>query len=216
MDCNCPDDGVHVEIDSTECPFDMKQIQRIAFATRGKVIWDSEDGGGLGTEGVPVADAQADTLADWEARRTAIDDTKIVVTPLIGGDPIITPGEAITEGGGDNSTLNGVEEVNGTNPSKFTCTFKSLSTDQEVQMKSVSCRSSEVYFFLEGGRIAVCKIAGGTTRKGFTMQAYHFSDRGNEGFGMKDKHTMMFSLPAGWSENLSIVKPVDFNPLYDI
>ena len=33
----------------------------------------------------------------WQARRTAIDDTRIIVTPFIGGDPQIEAGEAITD-----------------------------------------------------------------------------------------------------------------------
>jgi hypothetical protein len=34
---------------------------------------------------------------------------------MIGGDAVIQAGEAITTRGGDNSTLNGVEEVEGVN-----------------------------------------------------------------------------------------------------
>ena len=198
MDCNCPDDGILEEIGSSSCPFDMKQIQRIAFASKGKVIWDSGSGGGAGN-GIPAVAAQVDTLADWQARRTAVDNTKIVVTPLIGGDPAIAAGEAITEGGGDNSTLNGVEEVTGTNPSNFTATFKSLEPAQEKSLKAIGCKTTEVYFFLEGGKIACHKYAADERRKGFDMQAYHFSDRNNEGFGTKDKFSMRFSMPTGGS-----------------
>lgn len=216
MDMNCcPDDGIMQEIETTDCPFDLKQIQRLAFATRGKVIWDSGTGGGAG-DGVPQLNSQVDTLADWQLRLSAVDNTKIIVTPLIGGDPIIEAGEAITEGGGDNSTLNGVEDVTGTNPSKFSCTFKSIAPVTEVGMKKVKCKTAEVYFFNENGDIICRKIEGTTHHRGFIMQSYFFSDRGNAGFGTKDKHMLSFSLPSGWSEDLVIVKPADFNPLYDL
>lgn len=215
MNCNCPDDGILVEIPNENCPFDLKQIQRLAFATQGKVIWDSATGGGAGT-GVPQVDSQVDTKADWEARRTAVDNSKIVVTPLIGGDPIIEAGDAITEGGGDNSTLNGVEDVTGVNPSKFSCNFKSIAPATEKALKAIMCKATEVYFFLEGGRIACQQIEGGTTHKGFNVQSLFVSDRNNEGYGTKDKNDLSFSLASGWSENLVIVKPADFNPLYDI
>jgi hypothetical protein len=46
--------------------------------------------------------------------------TKIVLTPMIGGDAVIQAGEAITTGG-DNSTLNGVEEVEGVNRRHSSC-----------------------------------------------------------------------------------------------
>lgn len=215
MDCNCPDDGILTEIPNSNCPFDLKQIQRLAFATQGKVLWDSATGGGLG-DGVPVTTAQVDTLADWDARRTAVDDTKIIVTPLIGGDPIIEAGDAITEGGGDNTTLNGVIDVTGTNPSNFSATFKSLEPAQEKAMKQAMCKATEVYFFIEGGKIACEKLDGLTNHRGFKVQSLFISDRNNAGYGTKDTHTISFSLPAGWSENLAIVKPADFNPLYDL
>ncbi len=215
MDCNCADGDIQQEIPSAACPFDLKQIQKLAFETFGKVIWDSADGGGLG-DGVPQLDSQVDTLADWVLRLAAITNTRIVVTPFIGGDPILTAGEAITEGGGDNSTLSGVEEVTGTSPTVFTAVFKSLGTDQEVAMKSVGCKNSGVYFFTEAGKIICRNIPGTTNHQGFPMQAYFFSDRDSQGFGTKDKHMIRFSLAAGWSENLVMVTPTDFNPLYDL
>lgn len=215
MNCNCPSKDPLVDIPSLECPFDLKQIQRLAFVLKGRVVWDSASGGGTGN-GVPQANSQVDTKADWEARRTAIDQTKIVVTPLIGGDPIIEAGEAITEGGGDNSTLNGVEEVTGVNPSKFSAVFKSIAPETEKALKSLMCASTEVYLFLESGRIACEKIEGTENHKGFNVQSLFVSDRNNEGYGTKDKNNLSFSMASGWSENLVIVKPADFNPLYDI
>lgn len=215
MNCNCPNDGILTEIPNDNCPFDLKQIQRLALATQGKVVWDSATGGGAG-DGVPQLDSQVDTKADWEALLTAVDNTKVVVTPLIGGDPIIEAGEPITEGGGDNTTLNGVEDVTGVNPSKFSCNFKSISPATEKAMKALMCNSVEVYFFTEGGKIVCENIEGTENHKGFNVQALFVSDRNNAGYGTKDTNAFSFSLPAGWSENLVLVSPADFNPLYDI
>lgn len=215
MDCVCPDNNELTDIDVSTCPFDLKQIQKLAFGIRGEVLWDSASGGGAGN-GVPQANSQVDTLADWQARRTATDSTKLIVTPFIGGDPIIEAGEALTEGGGDNSTLGGIEEVTGTNPSKFSCHFKSLTPAQEVGMKQVQCKNAEVYFFTEDDKIVCQKIEGTENHRGFPMDAYFFSDRDNQGFGTKDKHMLRFSLKKDWSENLVIVDPADFSPLYDI
>lgn len=215
MNCNCPDDGILKDIPTQDCPFDLKQIQRIAFATQGKVIWDSATGGGLG-DGVPLTTAQLDTKADWEVRRTATDNTKIILTPLIGGDPIIEAGEPITEGGGDNSTLNGVTETTGTNPSSFSCVFKSISPEIEKALKEVACKSVEVYFFVEGGKIVAEQVEGTKNVKGINVQALFVSDRNNAGYGTKDTNTLSFELASGWSENIVMVKPKDFNPLYDL
>jgi len=211
MDCNCPTSTVLSEIPAVDCAFDMKQIQRLAFVIAGNVTW------GQATS-IPTADADIKLLADWDARKTAVDNTKIVFTPLIGGDPAIAAGDAVSTGGGDNSTLNGVKEITGTNPSEFTATFKSITPEQELALKQFMCQPNvEVYFFLEGGRIASYKIAGTPAgNKGFRIQSYFFSDRGNSGFGTKDMFSMSFNLGAGWSENLTMDVPTDFNPLYDL
>jgi len=217
MNCNCPTSGILGDIPSSTCPFDLKQIQKIIIAVQGKVIWDSAIGDGTGLDGVPQVDSQLDTLADWEALRTAVDETKVIITPFIGGDPIIEAGEAITEGGGDNSSLNGVEEVIGVNPSKFSCTFKSLTPAQEKALKAPKCEAVEVYFVTEAAKIVANKIDDVTTlHNGIKVQSYFFGDRSNEGYATKDKNTMSFSLPEGWSENIVLVSPIDFNPLYDL
>lgn len=213
--CVCPDDEILTEIPTAECAFDMDQVQKLAFATEGNVIWDSATGGGLG-DGSPQVDSQVDTLADWQARRVAVDSTKIVVTPRIGADPIIEAGEQITSGGNDNSTFDGLVEDNGTGPSNFSVAFKSISTDQEVAMKGIRCKNPEVYFFLKGGLIACRKVKGTENHVGFRAYSYFLSDRNNAGFGTKDTHTMSFQLKEGWSEELVIVTPADFNPIYDL
>lgn len=205
MDCNCPSPTELTDIPDVGCPVDLKQIQRLGFQRVGYTF--------DGTGEPPTSDILA--LSSWQALKTAEDSTKVVLTPLIGGDPIIEPGEAITSGGGDNSTLNGVEENEGTNPSAFSCVFKSLPAATEKAMKTLMCEKQlVVYLFLQGGRIAVAKV---DTDKytGFNALSVFVSDRGNQGFGTKDTVTMSFSLEAGWSDNLEILKP-NFNPFVDI
>lgn len=204
MDCNCPAPTELTEIPDVNCPVDLKQIQRIGFQRPGFVFDASAT--------VPTDILE---LSTWQALKIATDDTKVVFTPLIGGDPVIEPGEAITSGGGDNSTLNGVEENEGTNPSNFSCVFKSLASETEKAMKALKCEKVVVaYLFLQGGRIAVTLI---DTAKytGFNALSLFVSDRGNQGFGTKDTVSMSFALEAGWSDNLQIIKP-NFNPFVDL
>lgn len=208
MDCNCPAPTALTEIPSQDCPINLKQIQRFAFQ-RGGNLFD--------TGGTPATDIKL--LADWQALIAASDDTKIVVTPLIGADPTITAGDAITTGGGDNSTLNGIEEVEGTNPSVASAMFKSLSPEIEKAMKALMCEQKlTVYLFLEGGRIAAVEVTADAQYKGFQADSLFLSDRNNSGFASKDTHTMTFSLPSGWSEDLKVINAdqLDFNPLTDL
>lgn len=197
MDCTCPESSSLIEIVAELCGINLKQIQRLAVQR---------------TQATPsFTPTTILTLSVWQALQAATDETKIVVTPLIGGDPVIEPGEAITNGGGDNSTLNGIEEFLGVNPSKFSCLFKSLTVAIENAMKALRCETSlTVYFILEGGRIACATV--GLTAYGFSIQSFFISDRGNAGFGTKDTFKCSFSLPEGWSETLAIYKPT-WNPI---
>lgn len=203
MDCNCPEATALTTISDQDCAVDLKQIQRLAFQRT--------------QDAAPFTATTILALSDWQTFTTATDDTKIVVTPLIGGDPIIEAGEKIATGGGDNSTLNGIEEFEGTNPSAFSAVFKSISAAIEKQMKALNCEKNlTVYFFLQGGRIASVEITGTpNTYKGFDAHSFFLSDRNNAGFGTKDTHAVSFFLKEGWSENLQIIKP-NFNPLTDL
>lgn len=207
MDCNCPAPTSLTTITTENCGVDLKQIQRLAFQRVGTgfdITGDTTD---------------IKLLADWQALMAAADDTKIVVTPLIGGDPIIEAGEAITTGGGDNSTLNGVEEVEGANPSDFSCIFKSLSSTVEKQMKALNCEKNlVVYLFLQGGRIAAKEITVDDKWDGFDVTSVFTSDRNNAGFGTKDTVNHSFALTEGWSDDLVIIDSteLDFNPLTDL
>lgn len=204
MECNCPPADALTEIPAQVCPTNLKQIQRLGFQR-----------GGTNFDLAATTPTDIKLLADWQVLRSASDGTKIVVTPLISADPTITAGDAITTGGGDNSTLNGIEENEGTNPSPFSATFKSLAPATEKALKAIVCEPDlVVYFFLQGGRIAAKKIADGEFT-GFAAQSPFVSDKTNLGFGTKDTNLLTFQLPAGWSEDLEIfdAADLDFNPL---
>jgi hypothetical protein len=206
-DCVCPLPTELGTIPALDCGVNLKQIQRLAFQRFGPP--DSQFGPGATTPN------DITVLADWQAFLAAADNTKIVVTPLIGADPIIEAGTAITTGGGDNTTLNGVEEVEGTNPSAFSATFKEITPEIELALKQLTCEKNlTVYMILEGGRIAAYSIDADNQR-GFLLQSMFVSDRNNAGFATKDTNTISFSFPAGWSENLVIIDPA-FNPLTDL
>lgn len=201
--CDCPQPTALTEIPASDCPFDLRQVQKVVFQR-------------IGNKFDAVNDIQLQ--ATWDALKTAIDSTKVVVSPFVGGNPLITPGGAITEGGGDNSTLNGEETVTGSNPSLFTADFKSLTPEQEVALKKLICEKRlQVYFLNEENKIIVnTEGMGAGEYTGFPISAYYFGDRDNQGFGKQDMHKMRFSLKAGWSENIAKISATDFSPLVDL
>lgn len=201
FECNCPEPTSLTPIETENCRVDLKQVQRYAFQRDGYQFNAS------GTTPNPIVD-----LSSWQAFTTASDDSTIVITPLIGADPVIEAGDKITTGGGDNSTLNGVEELEGVNPSNASAVFKSLSAKVEAQIKKLMCEKNlTVYLFLQGGKIAAVKLSADAA-KGFACQSVFLSDRNNAGYGTRDTFNFSFALPAGWSENLEIYTP-NFNPL---
>lgn len=203
MNCTCPKTTELTTIPESDCPFDMGQIQKYGFQRRGHEFVDATN--------------NVRALASWQPLLTANDATKVVVTPFIGADPVVVAGDAITTGGGDNSTLNGIERVEGVNPANATAMFKSLSSAQEKAMQALGCEENDLvtYFFLEGGNIAVSSPTVATTNVGFDIQSFFLSDRNANGFGQSDTHSMSFYLPSGWSNDLVIIKraDLDFNPL---
>lgn len=203
LDCNCPESASLIEIIAEACGVDFKQIQKLAFQRR--------------QESPSFTAVTVLTLAAWQAFTTAEDETKIVITPFINRDPIIEAGEAITTGGGDNSTLNGIEELEGVNPSRFSGMFTSLSNTVEKQIKALTCEKNlTVYFFLQGGRIAAAEITGTPNEyQGIEAFSVFMSDRNNAGFATKDTHSLTFSMLAGWSEDVKVIKP-NFNPLTEL
>lgn len=200
--CNCPQSTSLTTIPSSDCPFNIKQIQKIAFQRKGYSFV------------APTNDIKL--LASWTPLLVAVGVTKVVVSPFIGGDPIITPGEMKVEGGGDNSTLNGVEIVTGTDPSVFTCNFKGLTPAQEAALKTLLCENElDAYFLTENDKIVAKKNAT-DDYSGIRVYSVYTGDRNNQGFGTSDMNAFKFSMKAGWSETIDIVTPTDFSPLTDL
>ena len=200
--CNCPSTTLEA-IPTSTCSFDLKQLQKSIFQKIGS-SFDTA----AGTPTDPTL------KADWDTFIAATDNTKAVVTPFI-RDVKIAAGDFITEGGGDNTTLNGVEEINGTNPSAVTGMFRSITPEQEKSLKKLMCDPLHVYLINQNGRIFGKKVSA-TVTTGIPVQALGVKDRTNEGFGTKDVNEIQFSLAAGWSEDLVEITPADFNALTDL
>jgi hypothetical protein len=204
--CNCPAPTALTTVPSADCPFDLGQIQKIGFQRAGFTF----DSGA-------VSPTSPSVFADWTALKTATDSTKVVFTPLIGGDPVVVAGEAISEGGGDNSTMNGIEIITGVNPSKFSAMYRSMTPEQESAIKKLMCEPNLVVYFITDNQKIIVKKITTAQKKGLAIQAFFLGDRTNDGFGKKDSHKIQFSLPAGWSEDIEIITPeAGFNPLTDL
>ena len=205
MLCTCPNTGALTTSPSSDCEINLKQIQKLIFFKQG--------------QSMTVATEDPTLAATWATRIAAANDTKVVATPFIEGDSVIEAGDPTTEGGGDNSTLNGVEEVTGSDPSKYSGKFKGISPAQEKAMKSWICNKKLVVALVnQDNQIIMRDVVGdGTILDGFPIQSFFITDRNNAGFNSRDTNEIQFSMAAGWSEGISLVAPeAGFSPLVDI
>jgi hypothetical protein len=211
----CPPATELSDIPATVCGKGMGQIQRYLLLAAGKVIWDS----GTPANNVPVTIVN-DLIEDktgWDVLKTATDLTKVIRTPLIGGDSGITAGTELTEGGGDNSTLNGATLSNGTNPADGIARFDNLDKDQIKAFREIYCYfkavgsgSVEMYMISQDNTLWARKS--GVLITGFPLQKFYLGAKGNAGLNSRDSNEMTFQLEADYDEYLTPIA-VNFNIL---
>jgi hypothetical protein len=213
MACNCPLPTALTAIDATTCPEELGQIQRVWFVRAGNVIWDTV---------TPINNVPATISGDsptaivggtegWSILTAAADDTKVVLCPLFGGDITITPGDAITQGGNDNSTLNGQTYFVSFPDSAFSARFDQLTSTQTSQLKELICEDLEVYFVNEDGDIIGKRD--GDTWLGFAVTNVALQSRNVQGFATRDSNILTFQINADWDTEFEKQTPTDFNAL---
>ena len=215
LDC-CPLDPSLTDIPASACPENIGQIQRYWFVRKGQVIWDVV----TPANNLPTAPSTPDisgldiTLAaGWNLLFTATNEFKVVKSPLIGGDSTLTAGTTITQGGGDNSTLNGETLVNGINPTDGSARFDSLTGAQIAAFRTLACEGNglEVYLISQEGKIWGSKV--GDLVTGFDATNVVLGSMSNAGFGTRDSNVLTFQLAFDWDETKYAITPADFNAL---
>lgn len=205
MEITCPKPAALPTVGLVSCPENLGQIQRFIFQRQG-FVFDS-----TATIPLPITE-----LASWTPLITAIDNTKIISTPKM-ANVIIPRSEAITEGGGDNTTIDGVELVLGVGPITLTGDLLSVPGKIIGQLKKALNPEEDlvVYMINQYGQICcydIDPLLSGTKVTGLQISGRVFvSDSGNEGLNTLDKATLRFSFAEGWRDQLVLIKPTDFN-----
>lgn len=200
LNCACPLPTAIGNITTQACPENFGQIQKIIFQRSGFIF----DG---------TASKDITLLADWQTLKTATDSTKAQITPFIYA-PTITAGDSITNGGGDNSTLNGVAELVGVNSSSFAGMFKGLNATAISELVTYACENDLVAYFVNKSQKIICAetTLGSTNYTGISIQELFVGDKTNNGLATKDENAISFAIPDGWSKTVKVITPV-FNPL---
>ena len=204
LNCSCPPPTSLTAIPATDCDVNIGQIVRVAFQ-RSQASAPFVDG----VNGI-------EEKTSWDTFIAAADDTKIVITGDSVANPVLEAGDAVTLGGGDNSTAYGKTLITDVNPTTFTVEFQGLSSESAAAMKELMCENDLTCYFVNNSGKIVASLDG-SDHEGFRVEAMFVGDRGNTGYGSFDTHAMQFQLPTGWDNSLAIVEPeAGFDPRYDI
>jgi hypothetical protein len=211
MTLDCPLPAALTAIPQPTCPFKMDQIVRLAFQRRQPI----------GTPAFTTL-VLAQTLAEWTDYKAAVDSTKVVMSPIFTGF-VIPNSEALTTGGGDNSTFNGIREYNGEGAVTVTGVFKNLPPasknalellSQESLASSVGVSNLTVFMWNRSG-YGFANNPSGTIYQGIPVYNFRVSTRGTEGFNAPDTVAFSFDLPGDWDAELVSFLP-GFDPLTEI
>ncbi len=216
MACSCPKPTALTVIPSTTCPEELGQIQRFILVRAGFVRFDTVDP--TSSKQIPASIQGVgnlpSVLAPWTILLAETDDDKVIVTPLLGGDSTITPGDQITFGGGDNSTLNGEVYHVAFNPAQGAARFDSLTAEQTAAMKLLVCEDLEIFLVNDDGDIIGERDTVDTDLfHGFKATNVNLGGRNVQGFGTRDSNTFAFQLADDWDTKFEKVTPTDFNAL---
>lgn len=201
LTCDCPLSAAISDITAADCGENFGQIQKVIVQRKGYEF--------DGTTGKDIT-----LLADWQTVFTSTGADKAQITPFL-SSAIIAGGEKITNGGGDNSTLNGEAELVGLNPSAFTSIMKSLTSAQIAELATFNCEKSlVVYFVNESGKI-ICKDLTAGSYTGIPISSFFAGEKSNNGYATLDENPLDFNIKKGWSCDYAIVTTA-FDPLEDL
>lgn len=203
----CPLPDALVDIPPVDCPIKFDQLQKFAFQR---------------LQTTPSFTPESILLkATWDALIAASDDTKVVVTPYL-NSVLLPAGEILTEGGNDNTTLNGIPTLRGLGFVNVTAQLRNVKSEVAEALRALTPESSQngstnvwVYFFNRFRKIFGSEetVESVLYVKGFPIYNFYVSDVSSEGFGKDNIYNVQFAMEGGWSEFWQQYSPTDFNPL---
>ena len=212
--CQCPAATALTTIPNVQCSENFGQIQKVAFQRLRKAD---------GTRNSFTSSASILLKASWTALLAAADGSKVVVSPYINA-PADSGGDARMSSGG-NDDLGGIAEVLGGNPVQFDGQIRAVPQSVIKVMKELQCEANAgnlgVFLFDENGNIQCVAESTGTnpvvtSYYPIPIRALFIGSLIHGNFDAKDSNAISWQYPDNYSDDLTIVKPTDFNPLTDL
>lgn len=187
------------------CPVKFDQIQKVIFQR--KQVTSS------------FTTSTILTNAAWTVVLNADDDERAVVSPFL-NNFVIGKNDALTEGGNDNTTINGIPRLLGIGFSPVTAELRNVNSDIADAMRSYTSESSQngytnlwAYFINKDGKIIGKVNEDGNHVDGFDVYNLVVPDVSSEGFAKDNIYYISWSQAGGWSEGWAIYTGSDFNAL---
>lgn len=161
--------------------------------------------------------SEINSLANWQARITAADSTKIVISPYI-YSPTQESGAARTFGGG-NDSLGGVEEIIGREPSTFSASLRNVPQSIAKVLKSLQCENVGVYLIDGNGNVEALSIVDENNNEWIMpipIKAFFVGDKTHGGIDAPDANVIQWSFVPNYSDTLKIFIIDTFNVLSDL
>ena len=195
MPFNCPSVSPITSLVAQTCPEIFDQIQAVAFQEAGTPF---------------ATEVAMQTLATWTPLLVSVTATKIQVGKVF--NPIIAPSEALTAGGNDNSTIDGIPEYNGEGFTALTWEFRNLTAANKRALldyishsiASVGSTNLVAYFFTRGNKI-IYNAAGGLFA-GFPVFNFRVSSVSSQGINAQNIYQSGVSVGAGWDDFFAITQ----------
>lgn len=209
--CQCPLAEALPKIPKADCPVSFGQIQKVAFQRLRKATGEVNE--------FKADSALITKKASWTALLSAEDGTKVVVSPYI-NSPADSGGDARSTSGG-NDDLGGIPTILGSEPIQFTGSLRAVDQSIIKALKELICEANTgnlgVFLFDENGNIeAIQDETAKTTYRPIPIHSFFVGDKVHGNYDAKDSNAIQWSYLPNYSDNLTIVKPEDFNPLTDL
>lgn len=201
---SCPPPSALASIPVTACPVRFDQIVRLAIQRK--------------QSSASFTETSILLQATWTPLLSATDATKLVLTPLI-PNMVIPPTEILSNGGNDNTTINGIPELRGIGFAQVTAQLQSESAATRLALRALASESALTpgftnlwaYFINKDGQVIGKKNS--TNVEGFPIYNIAVGDPGTEGYLQNNKTNFSFALEGGWADAAAIYAPTAFNPV---
>lgn len=209
--CNCPPPASLPDLECVRCSERFGQIQKVAFQ---RIM---NDDGTKNKFSAVSGFSEINSLANWQARMTAADSTKIVISPYI-YSTTQESGAARTFGGG-NDSLNGVEEIIGREPSTFSASLRNVPQSIAKVLKSLQCENVGVYLIDGNGNVEALGIVDENNDEWIMpipIKAFFVGDKTHGGIDAPDANVIQWSFVPNYSDYIKIFTVDTFNVLSDL